>query len=109
MARLEELATAAKSTMLKDQVHVLIENEVDNDLKFKNKFIELCLEVTATVKEMEDVIEGLERFPGNLIDVKIVRVVKRVQQRGLENETRLKITAANPILVWVRSSSSLRR
>ncbi|GJZ15954.1 hypothetical protein Tco_0551631 [Tanacetum coccineum] len=72
-----QLATASKSTMLKDQVHMLIEREVNYDLKFEKKFRELCLEVTATVKEM--VTEGLERLPSNLVAVEIVRVLKRVQ------------------------------
>ncbi|GKD03393.1 hypothetical protein Tco_1178367, partial [Tanacetum coccineum] len=43
-------ATAAKSTMMKDQMRVLIKREVDNNLKFEKKFRELRKEVTATVK-----------------------------------------------------------
>nr|GEW09660.1 hypothetical protein [Tanacetum cinerariifolium] len=82
MIRLEELATAAKFTMMKDQMIVLVEREVDkdlkferevdnglkserevdNDLKFENKFRELCEEVNATVKERGEVIEELERL-----------------------------------------------
>ncbi|GKC02921.1 hypothetical protein Tco_0994531 [Tanacetum coccineum] len=64
---LEKLATVAKSTMMVDQVLVLMEMEAE-------------------------VIEELERFPwlrDNLEAVETARVLKRVQQRDIEKVTRL--------------------
>ncbi|GJR07613.1 hypothetical protein Tco_0790265 [Tanacetum coccineum] len=61
--RLQELSIAAKSTMIVDQVLVLMDRGVDEDLKFKEKFRELCLEISDSVKDMAEVIEELESFP----------------------------------------------
>nr|GEX72280.1 hypothetical protein [Tanacetum cinerariifolium] len=69
---------------------LLIEREVDNDLKLENKFSELREEVAA-VKERGEVIKKLERSRGNLVAVEIVRVLNRVQKRDLEKATHLQI------------------
>lgn len=94
MARLEELANAAKSTMMKYQMLGLIRREVDNDIKLEKKLRELYEEVTATLKDRGEVIEKLERLLGNLVAVESVCVLKRVQKRDLEKATRFQIMVA---------------
>ncbi|GJY69343.1 ribonuclease H-like domain-containing protein [Tanacetum coccineum] len=87
LPHLEELATTAKSTMMAYQVLVLMEREVDKDLKFVEKFRELCLEVANTMKVKAEVIDDLERFThlhDNLEVVEIVRMLRRVQPRDME-------------------------
>ncbi|GJW23839.1 hypothetical protein Tco_0037650 [Tanacetum coccineum] len=61
LPRLQELATATKSTMMADQVLVLMEREIDKKMKFEEKFRELCLEMADTVIDMAKFIEELER------------------------------------------------
>nr|GEW71256.1 hypothetical protein [Tanacetum cinerariifolium] len=63
LPRLQELATVAKSIMMANQVLVLMEKEIDNELKFKKKFKNLCLEMADTVKNKAKYIEELERYP----------------------------------------------
>ncbi|GJT13754.1 hypothetical protein Tco_0860796 [Tanacetum coccineum] len=43
LPRLQELATAAKSTMMVGQVLMLMKREIDKELKHEEKFRELCL------------------------------------------------------------------
>ncbi|GKB42867.1 hypothetical protein Tco_0887809 [Tanacetum coccineum] len=60
MARLphfEELATITKSTMMNDQVLMLMKRKVDKDLKFEDKFKELCLEVADIVKDKQRCVQ----------------------------------------------------
>ncbi|GKB92996.1 hypothetical protein Tco_0979133 [Tanacetum coccineum] len=60
LPRLKELETATKSTMMADQVLVLMEKEIDKELKFEEKFRNLCSEMADTVKNRAEYIEELE-------------------------------------------------
>ncbi|GKC26300.1 hypothetical protein Tco_1033594 [Tanacetum coccineum] len=51
---LQELATAAKSTMMADQVLVLIEKEIEKEKKFEKKFKNLCSEMADTHAQNRD-------------------------------------------------------
>ncbi|GKF16229.1 hypothetical protein Tco_0061147 [Tanacetum coccineum] len=61
LPRLQELATAVKSTMMVDQVLVLTEKEIDKELKLEVKFRDLCSELVNTVKNKAKYIEKLKR------------------------------------------------
>nr|GEV81601.1 hypothetical protein [Tanacetum cinerariifolium] len=60
LPRLQKLATATKSTMMGDQVLVLIENELDKEFKFEEKFRELSSEMVDAMKNRAEYIEELE-------------------------------------------------
>nr|GEU69694.1 hypothetical protein [Tanacetum cinerariifolium] len=65
MSCIEELANAAKSNKIKDEMLVLLGRQVETELKLKEKFRELCNEVPTVVKEKKDVVEDLERLSDN--------------------------------------------
>ena len=88
MARLEELANAAKSTNIEDQMLMLIRRQVNDDKKLENKLRALCLEVANTLKDGEEVIEELERLRGDLVVVESVCMLQRVQKHDLEKAMR---------------------
>ncbi|GJW82284.1 hypothetical protein Tco_0146259 [Tanacetum coccineum] len=62
MACIEELANVGEFNKTEDQLLVLIEKQVETELKLEEKFRELCEEVSNVVKEKEDVVEELERL-----------------------------------------------
>nr|GEX72716.1 putative LRR receptor-like protein kinase [Tanacetum cinerariifolium] len=89
---LQELATAVKFTMMVDQVLVLMEKEIDKELKLGVKLRDLCLEQANTVKNRAKYIEELERYPrllDNVEAVKTARVLKHVQQKDMEKDEML--------------------
>ncbi|GJU32436.1 hypothetical protein Tco_1176025 [Tanacetum coccineum] len=73
LPRLQELATAAKSTMMVDQVLVLTEKEIDKELKLEVKFRDLCSELANAVKNKAKYIEKLKRYPRLLDNVEAVK------------------------------------
>nr|GEW47981.1 hypothetical protein [Tanacetum cinerariifolium] len=92
LPRLQELATASKSTMMANQVLVLMEKEIDKELKLRVKHRDLYLEQGNTVKKRAKYIEELERYPrllDNVEAVKTTRVLKHVQQRDMEKDKML--------------------
>ncbi|GKF27099.1 hypothetical protein Tco_0082993 [Tanacetum coccineum] len=54
LQELAKLATAAKSTMMVDQVLVLMEREIHKKLKLEEKFRELCSEMADTMKDIAE-------------------------------------------------------
>ncbi|GJR16844.1 hypothetical protein Tco_0965371 [Tanacetum coccineum] len=91
MACIEELEKAVKSNKIEDEMLVLMRRQVENELKLKNKFRELCEEVSNVVKEREDVVEELERLSGNYVTKETARLLRRGQKRDLDKMTRFQI------------------
>nr|GEV56635.1 zinc finger, GRF-type [Tanacetum cinerariifolium] len=91
MSCTEELANAAKSNKIKDQMLVLMGRQVETELKLKEKFRELCEEVSTVVKEREDVIEELEILSGNYVSKETTSLLRRGQNHDLDKMTRLQI------------------
>nr|GEV62365.1 hypothetical protein [Tanacetum cinerariifolium] len=58
----EELAKAAKSNKIKDQMLVLMGRQVETELKLEEKLRELFEEVSTIITEREDVVEELKRL-----------------------------------------------
>ncbi|GJZ49159.1 hypothetical protein Tco_0603349 [Tanacetum coccineum] len=94
LSHLKELETAANSTMMADQVLVLMEKEIDKELKFEEKFKNLCSEMADTVKNRAEYIEEMEmcqRLWANVEAVETARVLKHAQKRDIEKVIRLQI------------------
>ncbi|GKE46919.1 hypothetical protein Tco_1478177 [Tanacetum coccineum] len=94
LPRLQELATAMKSTMMADQVLVLMEKEIDNELNLEEKFRDLCSEMMDIVKNVIEYIEELKRYlrlRDNVEAVETVRVLKHAPKKDMEKVTRLQI------------------
>ncbi|GJU27544.1 hypothetical protein Tco_1166165 [Tanacetum coccineum] len=83
MTCIKELAKAAKFNKIKDQLLVLIRRQVETELKFEEKFRELCEEVSNVVKEREDVEQELERSSGNHVTKETARLLRRRQKHDL--------------------------
>nr|GEY20493.1 hypothetical protein [Tanacetum cinerariifolium] len=58
--------------MMADQVLVLMEKEIDKELKFEEKFSDICFEMADTLIDMAEFIEELERFPRLHDNVEVV-------------------------------------
>nr|GEU45884.1 hypothetical protein [Tanacetum cinerariifolium] len=63
LPRLQELETAANFKVMVDQVLVLMEREIDKELKLKQKFRDICSEMAGMVKNWAEHIEELARYP----------------------------------------------
>ncbi|GJZ33421.1 hypothetical protein Tco_0578857 [Tanacetum coccineum] len=83
MTCIEELAKGVKFNKIDDQLLVLIERQVEIELKLEEKFRELCEEVSNVVEEREDVVQELERLSGNYVAKEIARLLRRGQKRYL--------------------------
>nr|GFA18279.1 hypothetical protein [Tanacetum cinerariifolium] len=80
--------------MMANQVLVLMEKEIDNELKFEKKFKNLCLEMADTVKNKAKYIEELERYPwlqANVEAVETACMLKHAQNKDMEKVTHLQI------------------
>ncbi|GJX92051.1 hypothetical protein Tco_0345377 [Tanacetum coccineum] len=64
MACIEEIAKDAKFIKIEDQLLVLIRRQVETELMLKEKFRDICEEVSNFVKEGEDVVHELESNSG---------------------------------------------
>nr|GEZ29689.1 hypothetical protein [Tanacetum cinerariifolium] len=64
--------------------------ELEKDA-LKEKFRELCKDVSNFVKEREDVVQELERLSGNHVTKENVRLLRRRQKRDLYKMTRLQM------------------
>ncbi|GKD52998.1 hypothetical protein Tco_1286385 [Tanacetum coccineum] len=64
--------------------------QVKTGLKLE-KFRELCDELSNVDKEMDDVVEELERLSGNHVMKETARLLRRGQKRDLDKMTRLHI------------------
>ncbi|GJU52605.1 hypothetical protein Tco_1226319 [Tanacetum coccineum] len=71
----EELAKAAKSNKIEDQMLVLMERLVETELKLGEKFRELREEMSTVVKEREDVVKELEMSSGNHVAKETARLL----------------------------------
>ncbi|GKE41670.1 hypothetical protein Tco_1468954, partial [Tanacetum coccineum] len=101
LLRFQELATAAKFTMIVDQVLMLMEREIDKELKLEEKFRDLCSEMASTVKNKVVYIEDLERYPwlqDNVEATETARVLKYAQKRNMEKVTGLQIMMDQSLL-----------
>nr|GEU79294.1 zinc finger, GRF-type [Tanacetum cinerariifolium] len=65
---------------------VLMERQVETELKLGKKFRELCEEVLTVVKEREDVVEELER--SNHVAKETARLLRRAQKHDLDKMMR---------------------
>ncbi|GKC01826.1 copia protein, partial [Tanacetum coccineum] len=90
LPRLQELAAATKSTIMVDQVLVLMEKEVNKDLKFEEIFRELYLEMANIMKYLAYVIKELESFSklhANLEAAETTRLLKRAKKESSDEES----------------------
>nr|GEU45227.1 hypothetical protein [Tanacetum cinerariifolium] len=71
------IAELAKFNKIEDQLLVLIERQVEIELKLEEKFRELCEEVSNVVEEREDVVQELERLSGNHVAKEIALLLRR--------------------------------
>nr|GEU45885.1 hypothetical protein [Tanacetum cinerariifolium] len=75
-----------------DQVLVLMEREIEKELKLKQKFRDICSEMADMVKNRAEHIEELARYPwlrDNIEAVETARVLKHAQKRDMEKAHRL--------------------
>nr|GEU54707.1 hypothetical protein [Tanacetum cinerariifolium] len=70
---------------------VLMGRQVETELKLKEKFRELCEEVSTVVKEREDVVEELEILSGNHVSKETASLLRHGQKRDLDKMTHLQI------------------
>nr|GEW03147.1 hypothetical protein [Tanacetum cinerariifolium] len=82
MSCTEELAKAAKSNKIKDQMLVLMGRQVETELKLEKKFRELCDEVSIVVKK---------RLSSNHVAKETARLLRRRQKRDMDKMTHLQI------------------
>nr|GEV05928.1 hypothetical protein [Tanacetum cinerariifolium] len=73
MVCIEEIAKFIK---IDDQLLVLLRRQVETKLMLKEKFRDLCEEVSNFVKESEDVVKELERLSGNDVAKETVRLLR---------------------------------
>nr|GEX17167.1 hypothetical protein [Tanacetum cinerariifolium] len=64
---------------------------METELMLKEKFLELCEEVSNFVKEREDLVQELERSNGNHMAKETVRLLRRRQKHDLYKMTRLQM------------------
>ncbi|GKB37059.1 hypothetical protein Tco_1478657 [Tanacetum coccineum] len=77
MAYIEEIAKDAKIIKIKDQLLILIKRQVETELMLKEKFRDLCEEVSKFVKESEDVVKEVERLSCKDVGKETVRLLRR--------------------------------
>nr|GEW48067.1 hypothetical protein [Tanacetum cinerariifolium] len=91
MACIKEIANYAKLIKIEDQLLVLIRRQVETELILKEKFRDLCEEVSNFVKESKDVVQELERLSGNDVAKETVRLLRCGQNLDLNKMTRLQM------------------
>ncbi|GJR20545.1 hypothetical protein Tco_0969072 [Tanacetum coccineum] len=91
MAYIEEIAKDANIIKIEDQLLVLIKRQVETELMLKEKFRDLCEEVSKFVKESEDVVKEVERLSCKDVGKETVRLLRRGQKHDLYKMTRLQM------------------
>ncbi|GKA65458.1 ribonuclease H-like domain-containing protein [Tanacetum coccineum] len=84
MAYIEEISKDAKIIKIEDQLLVLIKRQVETELMLKEKFRDLCEEVSKFVKESEDVVKEVGRLSCKDVGKETVRLLRRGQKHDFD-------------------------
>nr|GEV21394.1 sugar phosphate transporter domain-containing protein [Tanacetum cinerariifolium] len=90
LVRLDELAKAAKSTLIKDQM-LYLDKSVSEDVKLTKKLESICFDFTKVCNERRALIEELEKMNGSVDAMQSAAFLNDIQRCDVEKATSLLI------------------